>query len=143
MSRYASSLSRNRSTIACKSPSSSTKISACFWCFSLIFSCKAMVRAIAVLGLIAAVRTPSVNPAMPLNGPGRDCRIFRSKGCQMFLGVQAPDPSCDGSQVPFHSWPRLQADLCRFVALSSHWSGQHAKICRYSDAVWLGYVNGL
>ena len=100
-----------------------------------------MVQAIAVLGLIAAVRTPSVNPAVPFNGSSKDCRIFRSEGCQMFLGVQVPDPSCDGFQVPFHSWPRLRADLIRLVALPSHRCGQHAKISRYRDAIWLGYVN--
>ena len=63
----------------------------------------ALVKAIAVLGLIAAVRTPSVNAAVPFNGSGRDWRTFRSKDCQLFLGDQVPDPSCDGFQVPFHS----------------------------------------
>ena len=102
-----------------------------------------MVQVIAVLGLIAAIRTPRANPAVRLNGSSMDCRTFRSKGRQMFLGVQVPDPSCGGFQVPFHSWPRLLADLFRFVALPSRRHGQHAKISRYRDAIWLEYVNSL
>ena len=45
------------------------------------------VQAIAVLGLIAAVRTPSINPAVPFNGSSKDCRTFRPKGFQKLLDV--------------------------------------------------------
>ena len=102
-----------------------------------------MVWAVAVLVLFAAIPTPSANPAVPHNEASKECRTFRSKGCQMFLGVQVLDPSCDRFQVPFHIWSRLRADLCRFVAWSAHQQGQHANITPCRDAMWLGYVNSI
>ena len=84
MSRCSRSSSQNRSTIACKSPSSSTKISACFWYCLLIIFCTAIVHAIAFLGLIAAVRVSSVNPAVPLMGRVRIARFFDQKAVKCF-----------------------------------------------------------